>query len=872
VEGLLKASGGMGTVFRAFDVKLNRIVALKTISPELAANPMAVKRFLREASMGAAVVNDHVVTIHAIDDSTPIPFLVMEYVSGLSLQDKIDRIGALRLPEILRIGMQAAEGLAAAHEQGLIHRDVKPSNILLENGVERVKITDFGLARAVDDVNITTTGQICGTPQYMSPEQAQSHPADHRSDLFSLGSVLYTMCTGRAAFRADSAIAVLRRVCDDTPRPIRELNAEIPEWLERIVEKLLAKKPEDRFQSAREVAELLKQHLAHIQQPDTVPRPAIVPPLRSRNSAPARSSSGTKWWIVALIVGLLVAPLVMVFLVLAGWLFMSSAGPAQPVGFDDQWREGLVTTASLEPINLSGPLPVDMRTWGAYVDPRGDCALVRLAERVDFKIPGNQPHDLAPGANADAPRILHDAEGDFTIEASVDVFPGAPSGSGWLEGKTFASAGLLVWENDASLLRFELARWSERNDGKLSLHAEAFAGGTRTVDETETLDAITDGVPIGFQIERRGSEIILRTRQGNSWTDWRTLQDVPLANRVKVGIAAVNTTRRLHEVSIHSIQWNNVGHNAATTRPRVGTDDPDSSQAADITGLPAEFENSLGMTMRLIPPGAFDMGSNPEEAAAAAREVKLAGVSDNWVDFVERSAQPRHTVRMPRPFYMGQHEVTVAQFRKFVEESRYTPIAEREPADETKNRPPLWSKFKDDMPATYLSWLDANEFCLWLSAKEQRTYRLPTEAQWEYGCRAGTTTTWSCGNDPSCLKDHAWIGQGKIAGPKPVGSFEPNAFGLFDMHGNVSEWCADWHRDDFYGRSPQDDPVELTQGTALGRAHRGGWWGELPVLGRSAARNYHRAEESGHPIGFRVVLTGDLRSLRQAEAPQEPEP
>ena len=239
--------GGMGAVLRAFDTKLSRVVAVKVMAPELAANPTAVKRFLREATTAAAVHHDHVVTIHAVDDAHQPPYLVMQFVEGQTLQQKIDREGALELKQILRIGSQTAAGLAAAHKTGLIHRDVKPANILLENGVERVKITDFGLARAADDVQMTQTGMIAGTPQYMSPEQAKGEPIDARSDLFSLGSVLYTMCTGRPAFRADNTVAVLRRVCDDTPRPIREVNPEIPEWLEAIVDKLLAKDPATGF-------------------------------------------------------------------------------------------------------------------------------------------------------------------------------------------------------------------------------------------------------------------------------------------------------------------------------------------------------------------------------------------------------------------------------------------------------------------------------------------------------------------------------------------------------------------------------------------------------------------------------------------------
>ena len=291
----LVGHGGMGAVLRAFDTKLSRVVAVKVMAPELAANPTAVKRFLREAKAAAAVHHDHVVTIHAIEEMHRPPYLVMQFIEGQTLQQKIDKEGALELAEILRIGSQAAAGLAAAHKLGLIHRDVKPANILLENGVERVKITDFGLARAADDVEVTQTGIIAGTPQYMSPEQARGEVMDARGDLFSLGSVLYTMCTGRPAFRAETTMGVLKRVCEDAPRPIREVNAEIPAWLEAIVTRLLAKNPAERFESAAEVAEQLSQHLAHLQNPAQVPRPATVglPPVAAPPYAPARSANGS---------------------------------------------------------------------------------------------------------------------------------------------------------------------------------------------------------------------------------------------------------------------------------------------------------------------------------------------------------------------------------------------------------------------------------------------------------------------------------------------------------------------------------------------------------------------------------------------------
>jgi|GEM_PF-756533 len=259
--------GGMGVVFRAHDPKLQRIVAVKALAPELARLPSARQRFLREARAAAAISHPHVVTIFAVEgteeaslgtERTTLPFLVMECIVGQTLHDKIKRVGALKVEEIVSISRQIAEGLTAAHKRGLIHRDIKPANILLENGVERVKITDFGLARTTSDGGITHTGEILGTPQCMSPEQARGEIVDQRSDLFSLGCVMYTMCTGVSPFRADNMLAVMKKVCEVNPRPVAQMNPNIPEWLCELVHRLLEKEPARRVQTAGDVVSVLE--------------------------------------------------------------------------------------------------------------------------------------------------------------------------------------------------------------------------------------------------------------------------------------------------------------------------------------------------------------------------------------------------------------------------------------------------------------------------------------------------------------------------------------------------------------------------------------------------------------------------------------
>lgn len=265
--------GGFGIVYRAFDDVLQRVVAVKVLAPSLATTSPARKRFLREARAAGAVQHENIVRIHAIEEQ-PLPHLVMEFIPGETLQQRLDRTGPIDVAEVVRVGRQVAEGLSAAHANGLIHRDIKPSNILVDASPDaRIKITDFGLARAADDASLTRSGTVAGTPMYMAPEQAKGEALDHRADLFSLGSVLYVMCSGRPPFRANSTLAVLKRVADEDPRPIREIIPEVPEWLCRIVEKLHAKDPAERFQTAKEVADVLadceKQLAAHKEVKDT---------------------------------------------------------------------------------------------------------------------------------------------------------------------------------------------------------------------------------------------------------------------------------------------------------------------------------------------------------------------------------------------------------------------------------------------------------------------------------------------------------------------------------------------------------------------------------------------------------------------------
>ena len=262
-------SGGMGVVFRAWDERLHREVALKLLHDEYG-TPNLRERFLIEARAASALNHPNICTIFDLGEQDGEPFLVMELLSGQTLKDKIAR-GAIDTEEIVRVSTEVADALSWAHAKGIVHRDIKPANIFLQSrpgGQVQAKVLDFGLAkvtqasrsgRASRALDITSAGTTVGTLAYMSPEQARGEWLDARSDLFSLGTVMYEMCTRRVPFRGASSALVFMALLSQAPEPIREWNTGVPRDLERLILKLLNKDREERFASAQELHEALRR-------------------------------------------------------------------------------------------------------------------------------------------------------------------------------------------------------------------------------------------------------------------------------------------------------------------------------------------------------------------------------------------------------------------------------------------------------------------------------------------------------------------------------------------------------------------------------------------------------------------------------------
>jgi serine/threonine protein kinase len=286
-------AGAMGVVFQAEDPHLRRLVALKVMRPALAASAEFHRRFLREARLAAAIEHEHIVTVHQVGEDHGVPFLAMQLLRGQTLEERLRRAGGrLPLPEVLRVGREIAEGLAAAHARGLVHRDIKPANVWLEGRRGRVRIVDFGLARGGEpDAQFTRAGAVIGTPAYMAPEQACGAAVDARCDLFSLGAVLYRAATGKSPFGDQDTLSILSALATRTPVPPHRVVPSLPRMFSGLAMRLLAKDPDDRPQSAREVVEAIEA----LERGETEEEADACPPEETASPpTPAAEGGGRK--------------------------------------------------------------------------------------------------------------------------------------------------------------------------------------------------------------------------------------------------------------------------------------------------------------------------------------------------------------------------------------------------------------------------------------------------------------------------------------------------------------------------------------------------------------------------------------------------
>jgi serine/threonine protein kinase/formylglycine-generating enzyme required for sulfatase activity len=753
----LLGQGGMGLVFEAEDARLQRRVALKVMKPEVAARARHRERFVREAQAAARVEHEHIVPIFQIDEQNGVPFIAMPFLKGEPLDARLRR-GRMAPAEVVNVGTQIAEGLAAAHAHGLIHRDIKPGNIWLEaddprvaatrrdSGAERaavrIRILDFGLARLTgDEAQLTQSGAIMGTPAYMAPEQARGQPVDARADLFSLGCVLYEMATGRRAFHGRDTMAVLSSLALDTPDAPAAVNPTVPAKLSSLIMRLLEKEPAKRPGSAAEVAAELR-------------RLAIAP----GTDAPATED------------------------------FVPRSAP------DD--------VAAVEaPPHLA--LPSQSRGEGKIGPTAASSPSPRFGGRLGWGVIAACALFLIGGGFAAYQLVFKSKDGTLVVEVDGDA------------DVRFKNGELQIYGDDGKL-RYTL-KPGERN--------AKVAPGTYTVKV-----AGADGVKLEtpeFVMEKDG-RVALRV------TAEPLVVAVEQSNRVPGKENSAGDPGRAVPAVLPAGQ------------PPLAAAPFDSTMAKQLQdawakhfGTPVEFENTAGMKFRLIPPGSFTMGSADKDQRR----------------FMEG---PPHEAVVTWPFSIGVHEVTHRQYEGVMSPGKQVP------ADVA------------DLPAANLTWTDAQEFCRLLNERPEekqagRTYRLAADVEWEYACRAGTTGPYPFPDEQ--IKHCAWL-QGNAGGKAhPVGTRQPNAWGLHDMIGNVGEWCQDtFHQ--YNAAKVEHDPTKPIPNSGKGHVVRSKHFKSPAYLARSSYRVMATEDNRTDVTGFRVVMVpgpkaaaSDLKSLSAAEKP-----
>ena len=412
IEGVV-GRGGMGVVFRGFDSDLQRCVAIKILSPIYGHDAAARQRFAREAQAAASVVHEHVIPIFNVEAEHDPPFLVMPYIAGATLEQFVRRHGCPDAITVLRIARQIASGLHAAHQQDLIHRDIKPGNILVTENVHRVWITDFGLARAVDNATLTHTGLIAGTPQFMSPEQSRGQRLDARSDLFSFGALLYFLSTGRPPFEADGTLAVLHQVATTDPPSLAQARPDLPPAFVSLVNDLLRKRASRRPADAGVVSERISEAMAEFNSGATV--------QSTRRRQRTRRN-----------IDMAAAAVVLISTAAAAYHWFPVADP-QPV----------MPLSATSRADAAAPLPVVDRTLTEMVQkidweltqPDTDAAIERLGRQITSL---ERHSEFAPTVHAD---LLHEivATDHLEIAALADAIERVAEGNTRLTWETIST-------------------------------------------------------------------------------------------------------------------------------------------------------------------------------------------------------------------------------------------------------------------------------------------------------------------------------------------------------------------------------------------------------------------------------------------------
>lgn len=836
----LIGEGAYGSVFLALDPQA-RQCAIKVLRPELLTDVNYLKRFQREARVLAAVDHPHVARIYASghNEELGLYYLCMEYVSGGSVKRAIQGQG-LSLRRSAEIVRDASRGTQAAHDLGQIHRDIKPDNILLEaNG--NAKLADFGLARdSLPGNTLTQAGDIVGTLDYLSPEQVRGNRTDSRSDVYSLGATLYVLLTGETPFRGKKHNKLLQ-IDRDPPPPPRKLLSSIPRDLETITLKAMAKEPGGRYKTAGDLADDLQRFLDN--KPISARRASIVERTLRFCQREPRSVA----W-----AGLVVALLIGTGYSLAAMMSAQNSRARDRVDYF---------------LELSADRAVE---FTAETDEGlNSPALSRAIERVLMR---------SSLSNFERRRLLvlksfgDDAVYQDLVQAFVEFDPEVPVRNAEDERKLLFSVLKGRVGDPKSILEFlEQDRPLFTSEPSLLKWADAKAGAVSLLDQTD-----------GYRYSKLGSQF----DEPSSACSYAFMQHQLGVDPERLIAQLFDSTDPVHQywliLSVANYSLPDISQEWDELEAKLsawslgGTSDPGVRAAAEWAlrhwGVVQEEANLVRNQESWI----LESIANRDVRFIRLGPAQFKMGSPEYEEFRQPypGVETEHQVHLDYSFAIAEHEVTVEQMEDFLvaNEPNYKAL-----------------KFSEARTAySGVSWIQAIRFCRWLTTQagldeseqcyddpaplleaigefpsdfpiriDRIGFRLPTEAEWEYACRAGSNQTFSFGCDRTKLPLFGWSNFELTEQVQVVKQLRPNRFGLFDVHGNVSEWCSD-PQAKYQTDGVAINPTGLQAGALAGhfRAVRGGAYSTPPAYLRCADRYHQRVNDVGTTAtGIRLVRT-----------------
>ena len=992
--------GGMGAVYLAEDTNAGRQVAIKLLPKKYAGDSEFLSRFRREARAAGQLNHVNIVCAHTVGEELGYHYLVMEYVEGEPLDKILKRDHALTWDKALEIVMQVARGLKHAHEHGIVHRDIKPGNIIVTpKGV--AKILDLGLSKTIggdEQTFHTQTGVAVGTPHYLSPEQARGDKSiDGRTDIYSLGATLYHLVTGHTPFQGSTAAVIMLKHLNEQLTNPQDINENIPDGVAHVIMRMMAKEPADRYRDCKELLDDLElvidgkdpsshaieahkssvavARAARSRKPGAVapgPRRTAgpVPPVGVRQHVPLdrrgtgqqaadQAEAGTetppsskKNLYIAAGFGAL-AVLVLVIGIVAG---RSREQQAAVRAVEEQRKAEADKTARLAEQKRKAE-ETRLKSEAARLEEERLAAEAKKKSEMEKQpgtgTAGGKPpsEPVAPTTTVQAAKVAQpDTKAGQMSAVQTDVRAAKPDEppTEAIESPADKAARLF-----RSVLR-ELAPLLQDNrfgdalallNGKLK--APAFADAPDVVKrEIADIEAVMELRKAAIDALRKevGQQVTLK--KGGTAFKGKLVND-PKPDVVTLDMGGAQMTFNAMQLSLEDVdqyapRTDSVGAdlrqrgimylaagNAAKakeyfTKPQTLNPEPyldriaalelgeieaavlkawDRAEklfaAKDMKGAKAAyetFEREHGKTQTAAKQAAalkerYDaiekvLGPAPQLTLDLGGGVKMEMVLIKAGEFEmgskdgEDCEKPVHRVKISKPFYIGKYEVTVAQFRAFADAAKYQTEIEKYGKGKTwkdggwKELPGITWRTpgfpqEDNYPACVITWNDAQEFVKWAVKKTGRNVCLPTEAQWEYACRAGTTTRYNTGDKDSDLEQAAWFDKNSGMHTNACGQKKPNAWGLYDMHGNVWEWVQDYFNDKYYADSPSIDPRGPTRGDRL---LRGGSWSLGPDGCRAAHRCWFNPLYLCSDDGFRCVLDLGAQGSAAFAIPPETKP